>query len=150
VFKLKTKQIKYGEDNKMTLNETKMQSEATAGKITDLEQAALALYAELGQKMLELLPEDSEYAPLADKIRELNAQLEGLRRELSDLEQDYKTQLTALTCFSCKMVNPEGARFCEGCGAKLGEPPKEYCRACNTINTPGQKFCGECGAKLEI
>ena len=134
----------------MTLNETKIKSEETAGKITEYEKAAFALYAELGQKMLELITADSEYAPLSDKIRETDGQLEELRRELSELEQSYKTQLTALTCFSCKMVNPEGSRFCEGCGAKLGEPPKEYCRACSTMNNPGQKFCGECGAKLEV
>ena len=134
----------------MTINETKIKSEAIAGKITESEQTALALYAELGQKMLGLLAADSEHAPLADNIREINAQLEELRREFTELEQTYKTQLIALTCFACNMVNPEGSRFCEVCGAKLGEPPKEYCRACNTTNRPGQKFCGECGAKLEI
>ena len=133
----------------MTLHELKTKSEETAAQITGFEHDALALYAELGQKLLLSLPEGSEYAPLADEIKNLNAKLDGLREEQSSMDREYQEKLVALTCFACDMVNPEGARFCEGCGAKLGEPPKEYCKACNTMNRPGQKFCGECGAKLE-
>jgi hypothetical protein len=38
-----------------------------------------------------------------------------------------------------------GGKFCNNCGAPLGEVK---CAACGAENQPGAKFCGGCGAKL--
>ena len=54
-------------------------------------------------------------------------------------------------CLSCNTVNPEGIKFCQGCGSKLETPAKpvnNIC-ACGAQNALGTKFCGECGERLE-
>jgi class 3 adenylate cyclase/tetratricopeptide (TPR) repeat protein len=50
-----------------------------------------------------------------------------------------------MSCPSCGTENPEGAKFCNGCGAPL----VRACPACGTGNAPGAKFCSECGATLQ-
>jgi RNA polymerase subunit RPABC4/transcription elongation factor Spt4 len=132
----------------MTPEEIKAKSEATAEQIARLEQAELASLAELGRKLLPGLSDSSEHASLASSIKDMGTKLATLRREKSLLDEEYKQQLAALTCFVCKAVSPTGSRFCEECGGKLGEPPREYCKSCGTMNGPNLKFCGECGARL--
>jgi len=132
----------------MSIDEMKAKLGEIAGKITELEQSELKLYAELGKKLLPTLADDSENGELVSNIKETGEKLTALRREQSDLEIEKNRHIAELTCFTCKTVNTEGSTFCEECGAKLGEKPKEYCEACGTMNRQGQKFCGECGAKL--
>jgi class 3 adenylate cyclase len=50
-----------------------------------------------------------------------------------------------LICPGCAQDNPQGARFCGGCGASL----EARCPACQTPNPPGNRFCHKCGASLE-
>jgi len=132
----------------MTPEEIKAKLDTLAGLIAGLEQTETAKLAELGKKVLPELPKDSEHAPLVAEINKIGGKIATMHREQSSLDEEYKQQLVALTCYSCKVVNPAGSRFCEECGGKLGEPPREYCKECNTMNSPGLKFCGECGAKL--
>src|SRR5262249_54952806 len=47
-------------------------------------------------------------------------------------------------CSRCRHANPEGAKFCNGCGAKL----EETCPACGQVNPPGSRFCNACGTPL--
>jgi class 3 adenylate cyclase/predicted ATPase len=49
-----------------------------------------------------------------------------------------------VTCQSCGHENPEGNRFCGGCGAPLAN----LCPKCATDNPPDHRFCGKCGAAL--
>ena len=51
-----------------------------------------------------------------------------------------------MSCPSCGTDNPEGAKFCNGCGAPL----VRACSSCGTGNAPGAKFCSECGATLQV
>jgi len=132
----------------MTPEEIKAKSDALTVEITELELAEQGLLAELGKKVLPELPEDSAHASLAAEIKKLGNKMAKMRKEQASLDAEYKQQLVALTCYSCKTLNPSGSRFCEECGGKLGEPPREYCKACNTMNSPNLKFCGECGVKL--
>jgi len=46
-----------------------------------------------------------------------------------------------MECLACSFQNPEGMKFCGGCGAKL----EKICPNCNFKNPPEFKFCGECG-----
>lgn len=132
----------------MTIDEMKTKLGEIDGKITELEQSELQAYADLGRKLFAELDENTEHVELVSRIREASEKLEAIRKERNDSKVEYEQRLAELTCYSCKAVNPEGAAFCEECGAKLGEKPKEYCEGCGTMNHPGQKFCGECGAKL--
>jgi class 3 adenylate cyclase/tetratricopeptide (TPR) repeat protein len=50
------------------------------------------------------------------------------------------------TCPACAFDNPEGHRFCGGCGASLAGA----CPGCGAENPVGHRFCGQCGAALAV
>jgi class 3 adenylate cyclase/tetratricopeptide (TPR) repeat protein len=50
----------------------------------------------------------------------------------------------AMQCPQCQAENPERARFCEDCGARL----EFKCPHCGEAATPGKKFCASCGGSL--
>src|SRR5215212_10191530 len=49
-----------------------------------------------------------------------------------------------MQCPRCQVENPEHARFCEDCGARL----ELECPHCGEAATLGKKFCGSCGGSL--
>ncbi|HET7046573.1 MAG TPA: adenylate/guanylate cyclase domain-containing protein, partial [Gaiellaceae bacterium] len=49
-----------------------------------------------------------------------------------------------MLCPECNVENPDGAKFCGGCGAGLGRA----CPACGRPVEAGMRFCNECGAAL--
>lgn len=49
-----------------------------------------------------------------------------------------------MICPTCHAVNPDGARFCNNCGARL----PEGCPNCGHANPQGAKFCNKCGYRL--
>ena len=49
-----------------------------------------------------------------------------------------------MQCPQCQAENPEHARFCEDCGARL----EFRCPHCGEAATPGKKFCALCGGSL--
>jgi class 3 adenylate cyclase/tetratricopeptide (TPR) repeat protein len=49
-----------------------------------------------------------------------------------------------MQCPQCQAENPERARFCEDCGARL----EFQCPHCGEAATPGKKFCASCGGSL--
>ena len=49
-----------------------------------------------------------------------------------------------MNCPKCGTENPDGAKFCNECAAKL----ELVCPQCGTSNIPGSKFCNECGHDL--
>src|SRR5215217_4458826 len=49
-----------------------------------------------------------------------------------------------MQCPQCQAENPERARFCEDCGARL----EFRCPHCGEAATPGKKFCASCGGSL--
>jgi hypothetical protein len=61
-----------------------------------------------------------------------------------------------MLCPECNAEQPDGARFCNQCGATLPAPilvalaPDWRCPACGFENQPGSKFCSECGTKLPV
>src|SRR5262249_29741747 len=50
----------------------------------------------------------------------------------------------AMRCSSCNAENPEGAKFCNSCGAALSL----RCGNCGQLNRPGSRFCNECGSAI--
>jgi len=49
-----------------------------------------------------------------------------------------------MKCPKCQFDNPEGAKFCNECAAKL----ELVCPQCGQVNPPGSKFCNECASNL--
>src|SRR4051794_37134888 len=49
-----------------------------------------------------------------------------------------------MQCPQCQAENPDRARFCEDCGARL----ELKCPHCGEAATPGKKFCASCGGSL--
>ena len=49
-----------------------------------------------------------------------------------------------MNCPQCGTENPQGARFCFECGAKLAAT----CGQCSATLPPQAKFCSECGASV--
>ena len=47
-------------------------------------------------------------------------------------------------CAKCGFANPEGVKFCIGCGVAL----QHCCPSCGVENLPQARFCGECGTSL--
>ena len=131
-------------------------------KLAAIREETLALQSQrpdllvvFGEKALPVLHDKKEFAALASEIDELDDKIEELKKdeeELLDKKQQYekeeKEQFLRRTCSQCKILKPEGAKFCEECGTPIGVLPVEYCETCGTVNYEGQKFCGECGAKL--
>ena len=113
------------------------------------------IIAEIGEKALAELSDRPEIAELVAKVSGADEKAEGLKKKEEELAQEKleferaeRERIAKRTCIRCKALNPEDARFCEGCGQELGVLPREYCKNCGTMNPPGLKFCGECGTKL--
>ncbi len=58
-----------------------------------------------------------------------------------------------ITCPACNTVNPDGPKFCVGCGAPLTaepvRPPDSVtCPSCKAANPRDAQFCVSCGAPL--
>jgi len=51
-----------------------------------------------------------------------------------------------MKCPTCQFENPEGAKFCNQCGAKI----ELTCQECGRVNPPGSMFCNECGHNLSL
>jgi class 3 adenylate cyclase len=51
-----------------------------------------------------------------------------------------------MTCPRCQAASPDGARFCEDCGARLDIT----CSVCGQPVGADKKFCRSCGARLSI
>jgi class 3 adenylate cyclase/tetratricopeptide (TPR) repeat protein len=50
-----------------------------------------------------------------------------------------------MKCPECQFENPEGAKFCNGCGCKL----ELVCSECGKGNPLGSRFCNKCGQRLD-
>lgn len=50
-----------------------------------------------------------------------------------------------MKCPRCQEENPAGAKFCNGCGARL----ELVCQACSQTNPAGSRFCNDCGKPLD-
>lgn len=123
--------------------------EPPADQMEALEKRLASAYAQIGEKAFPDLCSLPEYSELAAEVNEAKSRIEMLKAEAERLEKERAQKLAQFTCPSCQMVNVEGSKFCEGCGAKLGGKPAAGCPSCGALNPSGAKFCPECGAKLE-
>jgi len=138
--------------------------------LTDQMAKLGAIYYELYKNGEVLTPDAVNICMIADKysskIGERQAELDKIN-EANAAKRAAKNPAPVSTeqeCQECGSKNPEGAKFCFDCGAKLPEiidveanevedepeqPKKHYCTSCGAELKEGKKFCSECGARNE-
>jgi ribosomal protein L40E len=118
--------------------------------LNDLHQQQEQIYAKIGKKALPALTGNAEYADLLDELRVVQKKLVEATSsfEAAQAEKEAaKQELENACCPECGYENPAGSKFCQSCGAKLGDS-LIICQSCGAKNKAGTRFCGECGNKL--
>lgn len=119
-------------------------------QVSDLKKQEKDLYAEIGKMAIAQYGLES-FGEVADKLKLVQSNLNMATKELDaqKAEQEAKERAAeavaeATKCPSCGYANPEGTKFCQECGAKLGSLK---CVSCGADLPPGSRFCGECGSR---
>ncbi len=120
-------------------------------ELGEFEKQELELYAQIGKQALMRgsgqFPElESRLALVQENLSAAKAKLQSAQTEKEAAESAARAETDRLTCSSCGHVNPDGVKFCQECGSKLGA---SKCSACGAPLAPGIRFCGECGARQE-
>ena len=117
-------------------------------EVSDLKKQEAEILVEIGRQAFAQNP---SAWPQAEKInliranmRDAESRLSALKAEQEAAEAAQKAADAVGRCPSCGHANPEGVKFCQECGGKLGA---SFCGECGAELQPGIRFCGECGAK---
>ena len=123
------------------------------GEVSDLKKQENDLYVQIGKAAVEQYGLES-FGEIADKMRLTQANLAAAEQKLNaakteaeEKERREKEAMAERTCSQCGHENPEGTKFCQECGNKLGV--QNLCPSCGAANAAGVKFCQECGTKLQ-
>jgi len=123
------------------------------GDVSDLKKQENDLYTQIGKMAVEQYGLEN-FGELAERLQLTQANLAAAQQKLAaaqaeaeEQERIRKAALAERTCSQCGYENPEGTKFCQECGSKLGV--QNLCPACGAANAPGVKFCQECGSRLQ-
>lgn len=124
---------------------------AAQSELSGLQKQEAEILTEIGRQAYEqnpgLWPQSDKLKLLQSNIASVQAKLNDIKAEQEAKEQAEKAAKAASTCPSCGTENPEGVKFCQECGTKLGAAAKAHCTSCGAELAPGTRFCGECGAR---
>ena len=117
-------------------------------EVADLQNQEAEILVEIGRQAFAQNP---MAWPQADKLNLIRTNLATSEEKLNNLKAEKEAAKQAKEaedaigrCHSCGHRNPEGMRFCQECGAKLGA---SFCVSCGEELQPGIRFCGACGAQ---
>ena len=121
-------------------------------ELNDLQKQEADILTEIGRRAFEQNPgmwqEADKLNLIRANINSASAKLNAMKSEQEAAEQAaQKAQEAAdaaTRCPSCGHGNPDGVKFCQECGTKLGPA---FCGSCGAQLQPGVSFCGECGAR---
>ena len=126
---------------------------AAQSELTDLQKQENDILLEIGRKAYEIdptaWPQDSKLRLIQQNIASAEATLREAKAAQEEADAAKAAEDAKGRCPSCGYKNPEGIKFCQECGQKLGAPEKTQCFACGAELTPGIRFCGECGANTQ-
>lgn len=121
------------------------------GQVNDLKQQEKELYVQIGKQVL--VEDVGRFPEIENRLKLIWTNLTEAKAKLCEAQakKDAKEAAKraaddACTCPQCGNLNPEGVKFCQECGARLG---LTKCSKCGAVLNPGSRFCGECGAKQE-
>lgn len=120
-------------------------------EINDLKKQETELYAQIGRQALAKgevqFPElESKLHLVQGNMSMAQEKLKNAQAEKDAMEAAKRAEDDKQTCPQCGSCNPDGTKFCQECGAKLGATK---CRGCGEELAPGTRFCGECGTRVE-
>ncbi len=120
-------------------------------ELSDLEKQETELFAEIGRQAYERDP--STYSQY-EKLQLIRSNIESIKKKIAGMDEEKKADEAAKAaieaqsrCPNCDYQNPEGTKFCQECGTKLGAVAKPHCSNCGAELESGTRFCGECGTK---
>ncbi len=118
--------------------------------LSDLHKQEEALYAEIGRQAYAdnpaAYPQSEQLRLVLLNIAEAEGKLNAVQTEKRQADQEKKMAEAKTSCPGCGHQNPEGTKFCQECGGKLGEAA---CQNCGAPLPPATRFCGECGARQD-
>jgi ribosomal protein L40E len=121
--------------------------------LSDLKNKEAELLQAIGKKAYEQNPtaweEDSQLKLVRQSMADAQKLLDEAQTSMKNAEAEKEALEASLTCPNCSYYNPEGTKFCQQCGSKLGIT-KVFCTSCNAELAPGTSFCGTCGAKQGV
>ena len=133
----------------MPQNDPEVKLMTAQAELADLQRQETELYAEIGRQAL--VRERGQFPALEGKLELVQRNLQEIAQKVQTAQMEKEAQDAARqaeeearTCPACGNMNPEGVKFCQECGTKLGVL---RCRKCGATQTPGTRFCGVCGTK---
>lgn len=121
-------------------------------EIEDLKKQENELFAEIGRKAYaenpSAFPQNDRIKLIQSNIVSAQAKLETSKSEQLEAKKAKEQAENARLCPNCDTLNPEGVRFCQECGSKVGLITSAFCQGCGKENPPNTRFCGGCGMKI--
>ena len=126
---------------------------AAQSELSDLKKQENEILLEIGRKAYDsdpsAWPQDAKMKLIRQNIASAEATLQEAKAAQEAADAAKAAEDAIGRCPSCGCKNPEGIKFCQECGQRLGETEKPKCVACGAELTPGIRFCGECGANTQ-
>ncbi len=121
-------------------------------EVGDLKKQEAELFCEIGRQAYSqnpsAWPQNDRLKLIQSNLADAQAKLQATQQEQQAAAKAREDLENACRCPACDHINPEGVRFCQECGAKLGASGKAHCSGCGLDNPPGTRFCGGCGTKI--
>lgn len=122
-------------------------------EVNEQKKRLSEIYARIGETAIERYGMEA-FIEYADKLKlaqnnliAAEEYLKSAKEEKEAKELEEKEKMERETCSECGAHNPDGVKFCQECGAKLGSQSKNLCVKCGAELAEGTRFCGECGAR---
>jgi len=120
-------------------------------EIEELQRNETEILAWIGKRVLaentgRFSEQEEELAGIREKMAGAEKKLTAAKQEKQQAEQEKEQEEAMHICPQCGCRNPDGVKFCQECGVKLGPA---VCKSCGARLLPGVRFCGECGMKQE-
>ena len=116
--------------------------------LSDLKKQETDILLEIGKQACQqnpsAWPQDGKLKLIQQNIADAQKILDEAKAAQEQADAAKAAEDAVGRCPSCGHKNPEGIKFCQECGTKLGA---SNCISCGAELQPGIRFCGECGAQ---